>query len=652
MKYSMRYLFIINILTTFGILIWILLTPSLSSEIVLLTYSKNRLLMNTIAIMVLLLLLICLWTLRFQKAQEFFKKVFSSKLFASFFLFLMVIILQSFVFFLGGSFGGKTIYFEKLSPLIILFFLLSVEVLFYLYSSTNGEIFRSLSMSLMYLINRKTYLFIILILFTYLTIVFFSLTKGHNWGDDFAQYLLQSNSLLTGTVDNYIQGTIFTNINSSFKHSPTTVPWGFPIALLPFIKAFNQNILGLKLVNVVAYSAFLLILYKWSSKRLSKLASLLIFSFFAISPTFIQFHNQVITDLFFLLCSTMSILLIDIYISRPDKKKLHGILLGLSIFYASFTRMSGYFLLAALFFAQTVSLILPIFHKKKVEFAQFYIIFFPYLVFAFCFIVQSLVLNNFQETVKSVIDLASIETVVRNINSYFRQLSSLYSDLFFPTLTYLLTLPLIVIGIIVKRKSLTSWTVLVYAILTLCLYISFPGTNGLRYLFPIIPIYIVYVVLGISSVIAFFTANRAGIVTACLAFLCITFFTQYAIADVKYAIQNINADRIELSGPYSPKSIEMFDYIRNNTSSDSVIVFFRPRAMRYFTNRNSIFSDNCEGLEKGNYLVRMKAEEFRDNGLQINMTELNHCIGAQKLNLKYENDEIAIYKIIMTNISK
>ncbi|MDP3441307.1 MAG: hypothetical protein Q8T08_00465, partial [Ignavibacteria bacterium] len=368
--------------------------------------------------------------------------------------------------------------------------------------------------------------------------------------------------------------------------------------------------------------------------------------FFAISPTFIQFHNQVITDLFFLLCSMISLLLIDFYISRPENKILFGVLLGFSIFYASFTRMSGYFLFAALGIAQIVPLKQKITKKQKIEGKQILVLFVPYIIFALCYLTQGILLTNFHETVRSVIDLVSIEAILGNSKYYFWQLSSIFSDLFFTKITYFVTLPLVVLGIIDNRNSLSSWSVIVYATLTLGLYICFPGTNGIRYLFPIIPIYIFYMVFGITRLLAALKTKHAVIVSTCLTFILSLIFTQYVIADIKYAIRNIIADRIELEGPYSPKSIEMFDFVRNNTNSDSVIVFFRPRAMRYIAGRNAIYSITSEGLSKGNYLVWMKSEEYQVDALQINMTELENCIKSQKLDIKFENDEIAIYEIM------
>lgn len=609
------------------------------------TYSKNRLITNAVAIFVFLFLLISFWSLRSKNSQKIFTKLFSSKLISFFSIIVFALILLSLFFYLGGYFGEKSIYYEKLSPLLLLFFLLSVEVYIYQRVTANVNPLLTLITTFSRIIDNKAFLFVGIILCIYLVTIFFSLSKGHNWGDDFAHYLLQSNSLLTGTVDSYVQGTEFTNINSSSRYSPTVL-WGFPLYLLPFVKIFSQNILGLKLVNVIAYSAFLITLYKWSSIRLSKPASILVLLFFAICPTFIQFHNQVISDLFFLMCSMLSLLFLDLFISRPDKKILFGVLLGIAIFWTSFTRANGYLLLVALGFAQIVLGIKAINSKNKLEINHLFIQIVPHLVFVLCYLIQSMFLYDFPVAVQAVIERISFEIILRNIGHYFWLISGIFSDLFFPKVIYLITLPLMVLGIIDKRKSLSSWTVIVYAALTLGMYICFPGMQGIRYLFPILPIYIVYVALGLSKIISLVKTKSVGIITICFSFIFSLIFVQFGVADIKYAIRNINAEKIELIGPYSPNSAEMFDFIRHNTASNDVIVFFKPRAMRYLTGHNSIFSNTCEGLSQGDYLVWMKGEEFIGTGRQMDLIEFEKCIDSQKLVLRFENDENAIYEIL------
>jgi hypothetical protein len=602
--------------------------------------------MNVVLIIVFLFLLISFWSLRFQRAQIIFKNVISSKAIGFLFIFVVVITLFSLYFYLSGKFAGKSIYYEKLSPLILLFFLLSVEVVIYQIVSTDGYFFRSLFTTFTNLVNIKTNFFIGSILIIYLVTIFFSLSKGHNWGDDFAHYLLQSESLLSDSVNSYIQSTVYTLTNSSFKSGPTTVPWGFPVFLLPFVKIFNQNVFGLKLVNVFAYSAFLIILYKWTSLRLPKLPSLLVLLFFAISPTFIQFHNQIISDLFFLMCSMLSLLIIETYIFRSDKKVLVGVFLGLSIFLSSITRTNGYLLLVTLAFAQVIHFKQITNNKNKIDIKHILFHVVPYLVFVFCSFIQYILLPNYQLSVQAVVDRVSVITIIRNIENYFWLFSYLFSDLFMPKIIYLISLPLVLLGIFVHRKSLSSWTVIVYAGLTLGMYICFPGMQGIRYLFPILPIYIVYVALGLTKIISLFKAKYVGIITIGFSIIFGLIIVQFGVADIKYAIRNINAERIELIGPYSPKSVEMFDFIRKNTTSNDVIVFFKPRAMRYLTGHNSIFSNTCEGLRNGDYLAWMKGEEFIGTGRQMDLIEFEKCIDSQKLVLRFENDENAIYEIL------
>src|SRR5574338_449991 len=77
-----------------------------------------------------------------------------------------------------------------------------------------------------------------------------SLTRGHFWGDDFAGYLLQAQSILNGSTRDFIQHNTFTIENSSFPPGPVAYPWGFPVLLVPLLAIFGLKFLALKLINL------------------------------------------------------------------------------------------------------------------------------------------------------------------------------------------------------------------------------------------------------------------------------------------------------------------------------------------------------------------------------------------------------------------
>ena len=58
-----------------------------------------------------------------------------------------------------------------------------------------------------------------------------------------------------------------------------------------------------------------------------------------------------------------------------------------------------------------------------------------------------------------------------------------------------------------------------------------------------------------------------------------------------------------INGPFDPFSREVYDYIQEETPADSIVVFFKPRAMRLMTEHDSIMSMECDRILKGDVLV-------------------------------------------------
>ena len=50
------------------------------------------------------------------------------------------------------------------------------------------------------------------------------LTTGHDWGDDFAQYLLQAQSIVQGRAKEFIDDNRFSIENSTESSAPTPIP--------------------------------------------------------------------------------------------------------------------------------------------------------------------------------------------------------------------------------------------------------------------------------------------------------------------------------------------------------------------------------------------------------------------------------------------
>src|SRR5512134_1998673 len=88
-----------------------------------------------------------------------------------------------------------------------------------------------------------------------------TLTRGHQWGDDFAWYILQAKSIVTGTTDEFMEVSAFTNYESTTHLGPLAYPWGYPLILAPVYALNGISPLALKLPGLVFYAGFLVCLY-------------------------------------------------------------------------------------------------------------------------------------------------------------------------------------------------------------------------------------------------------------------------------------------------------------------------------------------------------------------------------------------------------
>ena len=100
-------------------------------------------------------------------------------------------------------------------------------------------------------------------------------------------------------------------------------------------------------------------------------------------------------------------------------------------------------------------------------------------------------------------------------------------------------------------------------------------------------------------------------------------------------------DNREINGPFDPFSMETYEFIKNETSPESVIIFFKPRAMRLMTDRSSLALTECERIPEGDYLVLSK--KVGEN-LQIPPEQINGC--NLPLDKEFENRRFVVFRVM------
>jgi hypothetical protein len=196
-----------------------------------------------------------------------------------------------------------------------------------------------------------------------------------------------------------------------------------------------------------------------------------------------------------------------------------------------------------------------------------------------------------------------------NIIYYLKLPAGFFGRGYLPAAIYILTFPFMVYGIIKGLKR--DYAYVVYALCTMGIYVLWPERQGIRFIFSVLPFYIYFSYLGLLSVpgpprsIAKESTREPGIKRNILFFSTSLFIAIYLLVQtLASAYPNIKG-RMVLDGPFTPTSIEMFNYILRTTDKNDTVVFFKPRAMTLITGRRSFASTDPSQVmaAKGAYLV-------------------------------------------------
>jgi hypothetical protein len=463
-------------------------------------------------------------------------------------------------------------------------------------------------------------LFSVLLSYTLLT------RGGHVWWDDFASYIMQAQSLLHWDMAEFVQRNSFTIQESSYPIGPIAYPWGYPVLLAPALYIFGLKVLALKLVNTLTYALFLIFFYKIARIRLTENWSLLLTALLAFNPTLLFAHDYILSDIPFLLFSTLSLFLIDRWSS--SKAYQDSLLIGIAIFAAFSIRTNGILLLAPLALAQ-----FPQFEFHELR-KIWLTVLLPYLIFGLLAGLLTFLLPGGQESYFTHFSMFTVERFIGNLIYYLKLPATLFDYIPLGIFFFIFTVILFFIGMgATWRKNLHF---LAYSILTLLLFMLWPETQGLRFIFSILPLFILIAAQGAIWLNEKFSQP---------VFVKAVFGIWLAMTMLSFGISawsgwtNIQSGR-EINGPFDLISMDMFEFVREQTPPDSIIIFFKPRAMRLFTDRDSFMTENCEGLTKGDYLV---IHEKQGSNGQLTQQSAEAC--GVPLESVFNNKRFTVYKI-------
>jgi hypothetical protein len=468
------------------------------------------------------------------------------------------------------------------------------------------------------------------------------LNRGHDWGDDFAAYIMQARGVVEGSPSDVVKHTTFTMRHSSRPTGPAVAPWGYPILLAPVYAACGGlNPLCLKLINFPFFALFVATFYAVAARRLPPLDAALVTAVFAFSPDLLSFHNDLLTDIPFLGLATWTLWLIDDRLRSPGTQRespIWAVLLGIALFASFAVRTLGFVLVLAL--AITYAAIYR--RSGAVMHASSRVrLLVPFVVFAALTAALTLALPA-DTSGPAAQEALSIASAVQNIKDYAAMPADFFWSVPYPfgIVFYGTLLAFVVNG--ARCGWATDLHLFAYVALMLSVTVVSPWQQGLRYLFPVLPwlVYIAYRGM-IASAFALGDAHRrVGIwLTRAVWAVVLVCFVR---ASVVYAATNLSLHRAAPSGPFLPESTQLFAWVDANTHANDVVVFYKPRVMRLMTGRDALLIDKCGELRPNEYVVLNKALGTKG---QIPPAETAACPPLQQSARLFENAAFVVYRV-------
>ncbi len=477
-----------------------------------------------------------------------------------------------------------------------------------------------------------------------LALAFAMLTKDHDWGDDWASYVMQSIAITKGETRDFLAHNSFTMRESTRFFGPDAYPWGFPTLLAPFVLACGpHNVFCLKFINLIFFALFLWTFYIFLIRRLTILESSLLLAVFAVSPVLLKFNDLIQSDIPFLFFSTLALLLIEEIILR-DREPLgsprKNIWLGVILFFAFFVRTNGILLVATLFLTQVY-----LFWRTKPRLALDWkriltIGLIPYLVFGLLAVINLVLFPAGEGSHFEHLAVLTPSTLIANLSSYIAMPSLFFADLPQSVIVYGLMLPFFFGGMILNHKR--DIHVIIYFALSYLLFIVWPEQQGIRFLFPLLPFFAYFAFRGMTATSFALTERYQRLGQGLTRAFWLGVILLFAWASFGLALDNLEQGRGPYDNVFDPVSLEMFTFIRQDTPADAVIAFYKPRALRLFTDRDTLMIETCDALPKADYVVLRKSRGAID---QIAPGDVDTCNPSLVLTKVFDNEKFVIYEI-------
>ncbi len=456
-----------------------------------------------------------------------------------------------------------------------------------------------------------------------------TLRPGQRWDDDFAMYVHEAKNLALG-LDYSQTGYIYQREYA--RLGPRTYPPGFPLLLAGVYKVFGLNLAAMKVEIVVFFLASLLAIAFTFRRDLSTKQLLALVAMIGFSPYLWTFKEGIVSDIPFLLLAYLALYLIHRYEQEEFTTDWNAALAGLAMWAAYSTRTVGICLLAALWLRDAARL------RKLSRFS---------VIATLVFVPGAALETFFARAESSYVDqFSSAPAFFSHAIGYFKSFSVFWENGYswaFRLFALGLLSGLALIGFAVRLRNRVE-IFETFAIAYMGILLLWPPLED-RFLIPLIPIYIFYVLIGLQAAVAWANPAQQRVAAALIAIvICLSYAGKYSKMDYG-----------PLSGVEDAQARALFDFVATKTSPNDRFIFRRPRTLALFAGRSSAtyyWMGSDEDVWKNFCDVRAThiIAGFLDNvtppvgappGFLTNFVK-NH---SQELQEVYSNPNFAVYRI-------
>ena len=452
--------------------------------------------------------------------------------------------------------------------------------------------------------------------------------NGHTQGDDFALYLRQARSLFDGDMADVVADNRFSVLNSSGRFSPYAYPWGWPLLLSPFVHLWGLDYERLKLVEVAAFCAWLVLVHGIVRRRAGRLLALGVTAVVATAPLLIAHTDQLLSE--YPAAAAVALFIwwwdrIQVRERLTTAAPTDLMILGALAAVAFNVRRETIVLVAAIAVIQVVELAGLVRRRRHVRRPvpmPWRAVATPYLAFAASAVLIQLVLPSMLFPDNG--DHARY--IGARIGDYTGDLSEQLGLGSHPVIG-VVVLGVAVVGMVVgcrRRPGLDGPLAVITVLSALAISTHFRMVG--RYYFQILPwvIYFASVAVGAAAELVL-RSRRARRWAPRLAVVPLVYLVVVHAAvlpgDIGDARDFNRAGRQQV-GPTSPDVTPIFDAVAMYTRAEDVIAYFRARTMTLYTDRLAIQTTDIDRVrDRADFYAQQRGSTYYQPELTMEEAE-------------------------------